>query len=130
MTVLCLLVGCSGGGPAAACDKNQANRDTWVNPVYPGAQNVVAGSPTTGKTTFETADNWEDVLAYYDDVMKKAGWEPSLNWPQGTPSANLVSKEYMIANCCYYGYAGIEIETVSGGLNKVTVHNGWSMGCG
>ncbi len=131
MVAVCLLVGCSGGGPAAACDTNQANSGTWVNPVYPNAQNVIVGTSRTGETTFKTADSPEDVLKYYDDVMGKAGREPSKNsWPRGTPSPNIVGKAYSIANCCFYGGASIEIETVPGGLNQVTIDNGWSMGCG
>lgn len=126
-----MLSACSNYEPAATCNKDHANNGTWKNPVYPNASDLVAGNSSTDDTTFDTADSSDEVLKYYDDIMLKAGWEPSLGYiSRETPSPNISRRSYSISNCCYYGASVLEIETVPNGLTHVTISNGWSIGCG
>jgi hypothetical protein len=117
------------GNPAANCDRNKPQQETWQDPIYPGAQNVKVVTPPQGRynTIFETNAKPEDVLTWYRDTLAKSGWEPELDdWR--TPLPNTL--DYKIPNCCKWGWLHVTVRPASSGTNTVEVEHGWGMGCG
>jgi hypothetical protein len=130
--LLSLLTGCSGGGPAANCDKSKPQLASWRDPIYPGAQHIHPGprfqdsdSPVWRQTVFDTADSAEAVQTFYQETLEKAGWQVETSDTPAPGTAN-----FTIVNCCAYGWLHVITTPSPAGATQVTVEHGWDMGCG
>src|SRR5215207_6048533 len=120
--VLLLALGAcvSDSGEAAHCDRNLPTREDWKVPLYPGAQQVPdtrAGSYWELTTTFQVNAEPNQVNAFYEDALVKAGWRYD-------------GAAFRLPNCCYYLHVLVSTEVVEAGHTLVTIQHNASQGCG